>query len=110
LGLGTLTNGQSRCNVQIVHIGNSGGSMVKVEATAARNAFSDILNKVAYGRDRVVIERRGKVVAALVPVEDLRLLELLEDRLDVEAARKALANPKNRVRVPWEKVKASLGL
>jgi len=84
--------------------------VVTVEATAARNTFSDIVNKVAYGMDRVVIERRGKAVAALVPVQDLELLELLEDRLDIEAARKALANPKNRMRVPWEKVKADLGL
>ena len=84
--------------------------MVKVEATAARNAFSDVVNRVAYGADRVVIERRGKPVAAVIPIADLRLLELLEDRLDIEAARKALANPKNRVRVPWQKVKADLGL
>lgn len=84
--------------------------MVKIEATAARNTFSDMVNRVAYGMDRVVIERRGKAVAALVPVEDLKLLEMLEDRLDIEAARNALANPKNRVRVPWAKVKAHLGL
>lgn len=84
--------------------------MVRVEATAARNAFADVINKVAYGAERVVIERRGKPVAAVIPVEDLRLLELLEDHLDIGAARKALADPKNRVRVPWEKVKADLGL
>ena len=84
--------------------------MLKLEATTARNAFSDLVNKVAYGADRVVIERRGKPVAAVIPIADLRLLELLEDRLDIGAARKALANPKNRVRVPWQKVKADLGL
>jgi len=84
--------------------------MVRIEATTARNAFSDVINKVAYGADRVVIERRGKPVAAVIPMEDLRLLELLEDHLDIEAARKALADPKNRVRIRWEKVKADLGL
>lgn len=84
--------------------------MVKIEATTARNAFSDVVNKVAYGADRVVIERRGKPVAAMISMADLRLLELLEDRMDIEAARRALAEPKNRVRIPWEKVKADLGL
>ena len=83
--------------------------MVKVEATVARNGFSDIINKVAFGADRVVIARRGKPMVAVIPLEDLRLLELLEDHLDIEAARKALADPKNRVRIPWEKVKAGLG-
>jgi len=84
--------------------------MVKVEATAARNGFSDLINKVRYGSDRVLIERRGKDVAAIISVEDLRLLELLEDQMDIEAARKALANPKNKERVPVEQVKRRLGL
>ena len=43
-------------------------------------------------------------------MDDLRLLEALEDRLDIEAARKALADPKNRKRISWGKVKAGLGL
>ena len=84
--------------------------MVRVEATAARNGFSDLINQVRYGSGRVLIERRGKDVAALIPVEDLRLLEMLEDAIDIKAARKALANPKNKVRVPLEKVKKRLGL
>ncbi len=84
--------------------------MIKVEATTARNSFSDVINKVAYGADRVVIERRGKPVAAVIPVADLRLLEMLEDHLDIEAARTALADPKNKVRVPWAQVKKRLGL
>ena len=84
--------------------------MVKVEATVARNGFSDLISRVQYGADRVLIERRGKNVAALIPVEDLRLLEMLEDHLDIDAARKALATPKNKVRVPLEQVKKRLGL
>jgi len=46
-------------------------------------------------------------VAALVPVRDLRLLEALENRIDLEAARKALEDPSS---IPWEMVKAELGL
>ncbi len=84
--------------------------MVTLEATRARNAFSDLVNKVAYGADRVVIEPRGKALVAVIPMADLCLLELLEDHLDIAAARKALADPKNRGRVPWKKVKADLGL
>ena len=84
--------------------------MVRIEATKARSGFSDLLNTVKYGPDRVIIERRGKDVAALVPVEDLRLLEIIEDELDLDAARKALADPKNKVRVPLAEVKKRLGL
>ncbi len=81
---------------------------MKVEATEARNTFAEMVNRVRYGADRVIIQRRGKPVAAVVPVEDLRLLELLEDHLDIEAARRALADPRNRVRIPWARVKAAL--
>jgi prevent-host-death family protein len=84
--------------------------MVKVEATKARSGFSDLLNTVKYGPDRVIIERRGKGVAAVVPIEDLRLLEALEEELDLSAARKALADPQNKVRVPLTEVKKRLGL
>ena len=84
--------------------------MVKVEATAARNRLSDLLSQVQYRSDRIVIERRGKDAAALISMKDLRLLELLEDTIDVEAARQALENPKNKVRVPLDEVKKRLGL
>ena len=45
----------------------------------------------------------------MVPIEDLELLEQLEDRLDLEAARAALAEAKIKGTSPWEKIKAVLG-
>ncbi len=83
--------------------------MVKIEATEARKGFSELISKVHYGADRVLIARRGKEMVAVVSLADLRLLEMIEDRIDIEAARKVLENPKNK-RVPWAKVKADLGL
>ncbi len=84
--------------------------MTRLTTTEARRDFSAVVNRTAYGKERVVLHRRGKDLVAVVPVEDLVLLEELEDALDVEEARKALADPKNRKRIPWEKVKADLGL
>ncbi len=82
--------------------------MTRLNATKAREDFSDTLNRVAYRGERILLERHGKVVAAIVPVEDVKLLEDLEDRLDLEEARKALADVKKHGTVPWEKVKAQL--
>jgi prevent-host-death family protein len=81
--------------------------MTKLSVNDVRNDFAETLNRVRYQGERVVVERRGKGVAALVPVEDLELLQELEDRLDLAAARKALKEPG---RIPWEKVKKDLGL
>ena len=72
--------------------------------------ISEAISRVVSSGDRIVIQRRGKPTAALVSLNDLRMLETLEDQIDVEAARKALADPKNRNRIPWRRVKATLGL
>lgn len=84
--------------------------MTRLNASEVRNDFAVTLNRVAYGKDRVVLHRRGKDLAAIIPMDDLALLEALEDYMDVEEARKALANPRNRKRIPWTKVKTRLGL
>jgi PHD/YefM family antitoxin component YafN of YafNO toxin-antitoxin module len=69
-----------------------------------------ILESLSRG-ERVVVVRDGEHVAALISAEDLvlfeRLIEEAEDRIDVEAAREALAEPGS---TPWEKIKEELGL
>ena len=82
--------------------------MQRIPARDAREKLADILNRVSMRGDRIVLHRHGKDVAAVVSVDDLRLLESLEDHLDVEAAREALSEPGERI--PWEEVKARLGL
>ena len=84
--------------------------MKRLNASRARKDFAATIRRIAAKKNRVVIQRAGKDVVAMIPVEDLALLEELEDYLDVQAARRALADPKNRERIPWEKVKAGLGL
>ena len=73
-----------------------------------RGSMADALNRVAYGGERIVLERRGKGVAALVSLDDLELLQELEDRADVEAARKAKAQGGKPI--PLDQVLAELGM
>lgn len=75
----------------------------------AREEFATIVNKVAFGGERVRLTRHGKAVAAVVPIEDVEFLEDLEDEIDAELAREALADPANANPIPWEEVKRSLG-
>jgi prevent-host-death family protein len=44
----------------------------------ARRELADIVNRVAYGGQRIRLMRHGRAIAAIVPVEDLALL----DRVD----------------------------
>ncbi|MBZ5516574.1 MAG: type II toxin-antitoxin system Phd/YefM family antitoxin [Acidobacteriia bacterium] len=86
--------------------------MTRLASGKVRQEFSETINRVAYGRERIILHRRGKSLAALIPVEDLALLEALEDRLDVEEAERILAEAKvKRAKpIPWERAKKRLGL
>lgn len=64
--------------------------MTTLSIAEARNHLADAINRVSYGGERVVFARRGKPVAALVSADDLALLEHIEDREDIRAARRAL--------------------
>ena len=81
--------------------------MTRLTASAVRDTLGDTLNRVAYRGERIILERHGKAVAALVSVEDLSLLVALEDRLDMQAARRAQREPGA---VPYEEVRQKAGL
>jgi len=79
-------------------------AMTTVEA---RDRFSDLLNRAAYGKERVILTRRGKELVAVVPLEDLELLEAIEEVIDLQDARKALEESGS---VTLEDLKEELGL
>ena len=76
----------------------------------ARESFSTTINRVAFAGERVVLTRHGRRVAAVVPIEDPELIEALEDARDLDEVRTALADPANRERIDWEKLKLDLNL
>jgi prevent-host-death family protein len=75
----------------------------------ARESFSTTINRAAFGGERVVITRHGKRVAAVVPIDDLELLESLEDAVDLDVARAALAQEAGE-RIDWDELKRQLKL
>ena len=81
-----------------------------VSSLEVRDQFSDWTNRVHYGKERLQVTRRSKPHVAIVPVEDLRLLEQLEEMIDLEEARFALAEAREKGTVSWEEVKQELGL
>ena len=64
--------------------------MATLSTVKAREGFSETVNRSAYGKERIILTRRGKGIAAVVPIEDLELLERLEDEIDIREARKAM--------------------
>lgn len=72
-----------------------------------RDNLAEVINRVAYAGERVILRRHSKNVAAIVSMEDLQLLDALEDRADVKAALRAR---KEKGAVPLQEIKARLGM
>ena len=83
--------------------------MAILEATKAKDTFGDTLNRAAYGKERIILTRRGKPIAALVPLEDIALLDELENAADADEVRLAREEVAQGDVVAWEDVKAEFG-
>lgn len=78
-----------------------------VPITEARDVLGQLVGRVQYGHERIVLTRHGRPAAALVPIDDHLTLERLEDEVDLADALAALREPG---RVPWEDLKEELKL
>ena len=75
-----------------------------------RENLSDAVNRAAFGKERVVLTRRGRKLAGIVPYEDVELLEALENKKDIEDAKKALKEAAKKGTISLERLKQELGL
>ncbi len=84
-------------------------AVTKIGVSDARDHLSEIVDRARYTHERVVLTKRGKDVGAIVSIEDLKLLEALEDQLDVDLARQAIAEAGEN-RIPYQSLREKLGL
>jgi prevent-host-death family protein len=68
-----------------------------ISTADARKNFADIVNRVAYSKEPIVLTRRGRGVAALISIDELELLQQIEDYIDIEDAKKALNEPGDNI-------------
>lgn len=83
-------------------------STTTISIAEGRKKLADIVNKVAYGNEFVILTRRGEEIAALISMEELQLLKKIEDFIDIEDAQKALDEPGKNLTA--EKFWGNLGL
>jgi len=86
--------------------------MTRLSENKAKGEFSDVLDRVAYSGERIVLHRRGKNVAVIIPFKELKIMERMikeaEDRSDLEAIRKAQKEPGEDI--PYKKVRRDVYL
>ncbi|MDP8240746.1 MAG: type II toxin-antitoxin system prevent-host-death family antitoxin [Candidatus Hatepunaea meridiana] len=81
--------------------------MTRMTTSETRRAFADVVNRVSYGGERIIIHRREKDLVAIVPIEDLELIERIEDEIDIKEVKKILAA--NEPTYTLEEVERELG-
>ena len=67
--------------------------VISISTVNARKQFADIINKVAYGDNSIILTRHGEDIAAIVSMEELYFLQQLEDSIDINDAKKAMDEP-----------------
>ncbi len=85
--------------------------MSMLSVTDARARLAEVVDDARVRHEPVFLTRHGRRVAAVIDAEDLdRLIEAAEDLADIEAAEAARAEIEEQGTLPWEQVKADLGL
>jgi len=71
--------------------------MPRMTMTAARRELSEAVNRMVYGKgEPIVLSRRGKDLAAIVPMADLKLMEEIENQVLLRVIQARKRNPKGK--------------
>ena len=73
-----------------------------IGSTEVRRMLGSVFSRARYGEERFVIHQRGEPIAAIIGIEDLKLLERLETEMDqalLDMAKEAAEGP-----VPFSEV------
>jgi prevent-host-death family protein len=84
--------------------------MSDISTAEARKNLADLVNRVAYGKERVVLTRHGKQLCALVPIEDLSFLDRIREMAGQHDIADALGEKDAGQAVGWSDLKRELGL
>lgn len=62
----------------------------KISTADAKEEFSELVHRVSHNKERIILTRRDKEIAVLVPIEDLQWLQQSADKRDLDEAVEAL--------------------
>lgn len=69
---------------------------VSINTIEAKESFSDLMNRVSQQNERIILTRRDKPIAAIIPIDDFHRLQLLQDQEDVQEAIEALQEARDK--------------
>lgn len=84
--------------------------MTSVPVSKARHDMKDLVNRVAYGKERIYLTSHEKKMVAIVPIEDVEMLEALENAEDIRAAEERIAKARQEGTLSPEELRKRLGM
>lgn len=78
--------------------------MEQVSYVEFRQHLSDYIGKARFAKERIVVTKRGKIVGAFVPIEDLESIQSFEDKEDIAIFKQASSEEL----VDWDDVRKKL--
>lgn len=84
--------------------------MTSLPLQEASENFPDLVRRVSQEKERLLVTGEGEQVVAIIPIEDLELVEAIEDRIDIKEARAALREAEEKGTIPLDDFLKELGL
>lgn len=80
-----------------------------INTAEAKEELAELINRVSHYKDRIILTRRGKEVAALVSMEDLHLLLQSQNKTDLHDAVEALKEARHNGATTLDDLKTEIG-
>lgn len=80
-----------------------------INTIQAKEEFSELINRVSHHKERIILTRRGKEIAAIIPIEDLSTLLATQSKSDLEDAMEALKEARNTNLIALDELKQEIG-
>ncbi len=81
-----------------------------INTVDAKEQFTDLVNRVAHSKERIILTRRGKEIAAIIPLEDLNLIQDSQNKHDLHEAIDALKEARNIGTISLEQLKEEINI
>jgi prevent-host-death family protein len=80
-----------------------------INTADAKEQFSELVNRVSHNNERIILTRRGKEIAAIIPLDDLLVLMESQHKDDLQQAIEALKQAREQGTISLEDFKEELG-
>jgi prevent-host-death family protein len=84
-------------------------TITSINTAQAKEEFSELINRVINNKERIILTRREKEIAAIISIDDLLLLQASENKMDLLEAVEALKEARNHGTISIEDLNDKTG-